>query len=59
MTRDEMVEKFAGIMNDVRAIRDETDSPALEASARQIEMQCHLALGYLGVADSVFPGLVD
>ncbi len=55
MTREETIETITRIMDDIRRVRDTTPSPAIEASARQIELQCHLALGYLGVAESVFP----
>ena len=55
MTREEMIEKLRAIDRDLRAVRDATDSPAIEACMREMEIQCHLARTYLGDVDSIFP----
>lgn len=59
MTREEIIEKLNAILNDLHVIRDGTDNPAIEASAREMELQCHFALGHLGVVDSVYPNVLQ
>lgn len=55
MTREETIERLVSVDEHLRATREGTDSPAIAACVREMEVQCHVALAYLGVVPSIFP----
>lgn len=52
-------ERFLALIQEVRALRSEVDSPALESCLREMEYANFFALMHLGVEDAVSPEAWD
>lgn len=52
-------EEFLHLIQHIRDLRQQVDSPALESCLREMEYANYLALMYLGVEDSVSPETWD
>ncbi len=59
MTNEQTIEMLKRVRDDLRAVRNDTDSPAIESCVREMEVQCHMALAYLGIVESIFPDALD
>ncbi len=57
--RAEYGERFLGLIREIRQLRQEVDSPALESCLREMEYANFFALVYLGVEDAVSPEAWD
>lgn len=55
MSREEIFERVKGIYEEIRQLREETDSPAVDCCLREMEVPCFVALTYLGETDRLFP----
>lgn len=53
--RTEYGERFLTLIHQIRALRCDVDSPALESCLREMEYANFFALMYLGAEDSVSP----
>ncbi len=59
MTNEQTIALLKRVRDDLRSVRDDTDSPAIESCVREMEVQCHMALAYLGIVESIFPDVAD
>jgi hypothetical protein len=57
--RAEYGERFLALIRQVRALRRDVDSPALESCLREMEYANFFALMHLGVEDAVSPEAWD
>ena len=55
VTREETLERLRRIRADIDAIRQATDSPAMESAMRTMGYHCFLAREYLGEVDAICP----
>lgn len=57
--RQEFGQRFLRLIGQIRELRKDVDSPALESSLREMEYTNYLALVYLGMEEGVSPETSD
>ncbi len=55
MAREEIYERVQKVYDEIRRLREENDSPAVDCCLREMEVPCFVALTYLGDTESLFP----
>jgi hypothetical protein len=55
VTREETIERLVDLQRRVRALRAETDAPAVERTMQLLEMYCHMARWELGDCAELLP----
>jgi len=53
--REEVYGRVKKIFEEIRDLREENDSPAVDCCLREMEVPCFVALTYLGDTDRLFP----
>ncbi|MDP2936279.1 MAG: hypothetical protein Q8O86_07300 [Dehalococcoidia bacterium] len=55
MGREEIHKRVQTIYQEIRRLREENDSPAVDCCLREMEVPCFVALTYLGDTERLFP----
>ncbi len=55
MTREEMYQNLLRMRSDIKRMRQETDSPAVDNALREMGVYLYNAMIYLGDPDELFP----
>lgn len=55
MTRDEMYGRLGRVREELRLVRRETDSPAVDSCLREMDVYLYNALLYLGDPEEIAP----
>lgn len=55
MGREDIFQRVQGLYDEIRRLREEIDSPAVDCCLREMEVPCFVALNYLGDTDRLFP----
>ncbi len=55
MGREDIFQRVKTVYDEIRRLRDENESPAVDCCLREMEVPCFVALTYLGDTERLFP----
>ncbi|MDO8689956.1 MAG: hypothetical protein Q8R28_21515 [Dehalococcoidia bacterium] len=55
MGREDIFQRVKTVYDEIRRLREENGSPAVDCCLREMEVPCFVALTYLGDTERLFP----